>query len=96
MTAVYFLVVITAIGLVFAFGPRPRLNPTAGGTLVPSNLSMKDLDAWLIEAEATVPDLTPGAEASITFQEPDNPSKTSLSFLYLHGFSATRQETAPV
>ena len=35
MTAVYFLVVITAIGLVFAFGPRPRLNPTAGGTLVP-------------------------------------------------------------
>ena len=56
-----------------------------------------ELDAWLAASEHAVHEqfgLVPGAEKRITWVE--KPRVTQYSILYLHGFSATRQETAPL
>jgi len=52
------------------------------------------LEAWLAEREAVVPDLVPGAEKTIVWAG-ERDQKTKHSLIYLHGFSATRQEIAP-
>lgn len=52
------------------------------------------LDDWLAQTEQTIADITPGAEKTIEwFAEAGR--KTPLAVVYLHGFSATRQESAP-
>jgi len=56
-----------------------------------------DLDTWLDQNERQAADrygLVPGTEKRITRFGEGN--RTPYSVLYLHGFSATRQETAPL
>jgi len=56
-----------------------------------------DLDKWLDQNERQAADrygLVPGTEKRITRIGDGN--RTPYSVLYLHGFSATRQETAPL
>ncbi len=91
-------IIISGIVVLFVLGQyaRPRLNAKAPESLVPENLSPDELERWVNSKEDAVLDLTPGAEACIHWANPDDPGKTDLSFLYIHGFSATRQETAPV
>ena len=40
--------------------------------------------------------LIPGTEKRVVWRDPGSRSRTAYSIVYLHGFSATRQETAPV
>ena len=55
----------------------------------------KDLEQYLAESESAFSDIVPGAEKSIFWA--DEPGrKQPYSIIYLHGFSATRQETAPL
>ncbi len=56
-----------------------------------------DLDGWLASREQLVADrfgLVPGTEKRITWFSAGE--RTAWSVVYLHGFSATRQETAPL
>lgn len=56
-----------------------------------------DLDTWIASTEREVADrfgLVPGTEKRITWQSAGE--RTPYSVVYLHGFSATRQETAPL
>lgn len=56
-----------------------------------------DLNAWLGKSERQAADrygLVPGTEKRITWF--GEGKRTHYSILYLHGFSATRQETAPL
>ncbi len=85
------LVVVAILGVLALAGPRvdrstsyqmPNLND--------------DLDAWLENAESRFDDITRGAEKTIVWHDPQARDKTDYAFVYLHGFSATRQETAPV
>ena len=55
-----------------------------------------ELTAWLAAEEARFDDLVPGAEKHIQWVHPEAPAKTDLAVVYLHGFSATRQEVAPL
>ena len=57
--------------------------------------SLKDLDVWLTECEAQVPGLRPGVAAGIVWTQ-KGIQKTSVSLVYLPGYSATRGETFPV
>jgi esterase/lipase len=82
--------------LFISFGPRPKLNPRAPDSRVPEELSVTELAEWIEQEEKKVHNLTPGAEASIQWANPEKPARTETCFLYIHGFSATRQETAPV
>jgi alpha-beta hydrolase superfamily lysophospholipase len=55
-----------------------------------------DLDAYLAAEEARHADLRPGTEKRIAWADPARPNPTRLAVVYLHGFAATRQETAPL
>lgn len=63
-------------------------------TLRPVELP-KDLDQYLRDEEAGIPGITPGAEKDIAWAGAPG-VKTPFSIIYLHGFTATRQELAPV
>lgn len=77
-----------------------------GWSSQPANLTLPDgipllpadLDHYLSSAEAREREaygLVPGTEKRIRWFA-DSGEKTNLSLVYLHGFSATRQEVAPV
>ena len=55
----------------------------------------EDLDGYLNDLESGCDDLTPGAEKTIFWKHKDK-RKTHYAFIYLHGFSACRQESEPV
>ncbi|WP_116132239.1 carboxylesterase [Tropicimonas sp. IMCC34043] len=86
------LILILAVAAALFFGPREPVDRSA--TVDPASLPA-DLDAWLAEREAAVPNLRPGAEKRIVWAgEPG--VATPLSVVYLHGFSATSEEIRPV
>jgi len=76
--------------------PRPKLNPLPPPSLVPSELSLSDVKTWLETQEAIHPHVITGAEARIRLVDEEPPQKTRYAILHIHGFSACRQETAPV
>jgi esterase/lipase len=86
---------ITILGLVillvvFLCGPKPRV-------VIP-NLTLNlpdDLDQYLADSESRDSDIIPNTEKKIFWANPDR-SKTPLSIVYIHGYSATRQEVAPL
>ncbi len=88
---VLFIAVIAAI---FRFAPRPVLDAKLPGPQVPASLGPTELETWLIEHEAGHDGLIDGTDARIDWAA--EPGVTDLCFLYVHGFSATRQEIAPV
>jgi len=84
------VVLLVMLGLLFYAGPKVEVRTT----LDPINLP-QDLEGYLRESEAKFTDIVPGTEKTIIWAgEPGQ--KTPLSIVYLHGFSATRQETAPL
>ena len=87
-------IVMTALVLVFLFAPRPRLDPRVPQSKVPAGLSPEELEMWLHDHEAAHDHVIDGADATIAWA--DGPVKQDLCLLYVHGFSATRQETAPL
>ena len=70
--------------------------PTLGAA--PSTIDLpSDLDGWLAESEREADSLyglVPGSEKRIRWQQPGE--RTPLALVNLHGFSATRQELAPL
>ena len=75
---------------------RPKLSTQTPESRVPENLQIKDLSDWLVNYEAQQPFVVDGGAARIRYQDPESPDQTPLAFLGIHGFSACRQETAPV
>ena len=75
---------------------RPKLSNQTPTSRVPQNLPVKDLSGWLRDYEAQQPLVVDGGAARIRYQDPENPTQTPFAFLGIHGFSACRQETAPV
>lgn len=86
----------------YAMGPRAKVDErpftynavTVAG--LPSGDSLAGLPAIFdtVEARAGVTDTA--VRKRVRFAHPDAPSRTPWSVVYLHGFSATRQETAPL
>lgn len=82
------------LAAIFWFAPRPRLDPVAPPSQVPQDLPIENLPNWLHEHEQSHGHVIEGAEATIEWA--DGPAVTDLCILYVHGFSATRQEIAPI
>ena len=108
MTALYFAIgsitISVLIWLLARYG-GPTLNARAPESRVPIGLQYSDLVDWLKTQEDQLP-IVAGAESRILLAGPSkdgnglNPkgqdNKTPVSILHIHGFSACRQETAPV
>jgi alpha-beta hydrolase superfamily lysophospholipase len=87
------VVVVTAV--VYLVGPR-----NAPGQLTPSQRnpppqSIAALDEWLVASEAAYSDIKPGNAKGIVWNATPH-QRTAWSVVYLHGFSASRLETAPL
>ena len=83
-------VVVAVVALGIVLGPRAVVVPTLEEATLPD-----DLDAYLADTEARFADLVPGTEKTIVWADSAR-RQTALSVVYLHGFSATRQETRPL
>lgn len=84
-------VVVVALGVAAWWLTPPRLGGPPPAAAIPANI-----DRWLTESERAISDqfeLVPGTEKRVRWQQPGE--RTDYSVVYLHGFSATRQEIAP-
>ncbi|WP_334136130.1 alpha/beta hydrolase [Tepidimonas sp.] len=83
------LAVLWWAGPRYAFGPeQPAPRPVP-----PTDVAQ--LDAWLAAQEAGQPGLRPGAAKGIVWHGAPG-TRTRWAVVYLHGFTATRAETAPL
>ncbi len=89
-----FTLLVLVIGAILYFAPRPTLDPTPPSSGVPDHDDPDDLEQWLIDHEKNHEHVIEGAEATIIWA--GKKEVTDLSFVYIHGFSASRQETAPL
>ncbi|MEL6675654.1 MAG: alpha/beta fold hydrolase [Bacteroidota bacterium] len=70
------------------------IRPSKSLPAVPQDLTQ--LASWINTRESHVPFLKADNEARILFAEPGQKKKTALSVVYLHGFSASQGEGAPL
>ncbi|MEP5617520.1 MAG: alpha/beta hydrolase [Flavobacteriaceae bacterium] len=88
------LVFTFLIALVYFLGPKveePNLN-----TVLPEvSSNLVELENWISEKEAALPNIKPGNEATIIWHD-SVPKKTEYSIVYLHGWSASRMEGNPI
>ncbi len=82
--------VIAGVIILFLVGPRATIDLS----LKPIELP-EDLDHYLAESEAHFSDIIPDTEKTIIWANAAK-TKTPLAVIYLHGYSATRQEAAPL
>lgn len=75
---------------VFANGPRVEINTAIHPVELPS-----DLDSYLAGEESVYANLVPGTEKKIVWAGTPG-EQTNFSIVYIHGFSASRQEIAPL
>jgi esterase/lipase len=83
-----FLLLLLVV-VVFA-GPRVEIDPT----IHPIDLG-DDVALYLENTESAFDDITPGTEKKI-FWAAEAGEVTPLSVVYIHGFTASRQESAPL
>ncbi len=86
------LVVVLALVLFIWLGPRERIEGVARAPNLPAPA---ELDAWLADREAQVPNLRPDVAKRITWAG-EVGAVTPISIVYLHGFSASNAEIAPL
>jgi esterase/lipase len=87
--------VIVVLLAAFFLGP---VNDFGADTPTPRQAaptSINELDPWLAESEASFKALRAGTAKGIVWAEGEK-RKTAWSVVYIHGFSASRLETAPV
>lgn len=83
------------LALVFVLGPRVPVNTEVGPVSIPGS-GADGVAEYLAREESAFPDIVPGAEKRLEWADSASPTVTPLSVVYLHGFSATRQEVAPL
>lgn len=86
------LVLILGLVLLVWLAPREAITGVARAPSLPAPAA---LDAWLAEREATVPNLRADNAKRITWAG-EVGAVTPKSIVYLHGFSASNNEIAPV
>ncbi|MFV0375878.1 MAG: alpha/beta hydrolase [Mangrovibacterium sp.] len=81
------------LGFLYVIGPVPH-KPKLGTDLPTLNVPLKEFDHYLAVREAKLP-VKPGNEAIIYWANDSIRGQTDWCLLYLHGFSASREEGAP-
>ncbi len=91
------LVTAALLSIAVFAGPRTRVREpdmAAVRAIVPRDLAA--LPAWLTQREEQSGVFDTAVAKRVRFANATAPGRTPWSVVYLHGFSATRQETAPV
>lgn len=80
---------------VFLLGPVNDFGADTPTQRAPAPTALNELDGWLANSEASMQDLRPGTGKGIVWAN-DEKKRTPWSVVYIHGFSASRMETAPL
>lgn len=88
-------VVLAVLAIAFTLGPRVEIDTTIRPAQIPTDDPLA-LDPYLSRAEGHFGDLKEDVEKTVIWADPERPAKTRVALVYVHGFSATRQETAPL
>ena len=88
------LAALLAVAVFFA-GPRNAFGPDQAAPRAQAPSDLRALDTWLATQEAQVPGIKPGNAKGIVWAGAPG-RRTTWSVVYLHGFSASRLETAPL
>lgn len=86
---------LAVLAVVFFAGPRNSFGPDQPTSRPLPADSLAALDAWVKNSEAAYTDIKPGTGKEIVWNTPEK-TRTPWAVVYLHGFSASRLETAPV
>jgi lauroyl/myristoyl acyltransferase/esterase/lipase len=79
----------------FSLGPRRVADPSLLEVRLQSQ-EPAQIARELAAREAAIGDVDSACAARVVFADPESPAKTPVAIVYVHGFSATRQETAPL
>jgi esterase/lipase len=82
---------LAVLTLLTAFGPRIEVDTRLNSVTLPA-----DLDGHLAGSEARIPALRPQAQRRILWHDPASRQRTRYALIYLHGFSASPPEMAPM
>jgi esterase/lipase len=93
--AKWLLGIIIILFFAYFIGPRP---PKPSFTIIDNQLpsSLTELEKSVNDSEKMVKGLKPDNQARIVWADTSKKEKTKIAFLYLHGFSASQAEGAPV
>ena len=86
---------LAAVAATIALGPRNSFGPNQPTPRPAPPAQLSELDAWLAAQESAIPGVRPDAAKGIVWATAEK-KRTPVAVVYLHGFSATRQETAPM
>ncbi len=86
---------VLALAAALLLGPRNAYGPDQPSPRVAPPQDTMQLDAWLRAGEAQHPDLRPGTGKGIVWHGSVG-QRTPWAVVYLHGFSASRLEVAPL
>jgi esterase/lipase len=81
--------------MAFLAGPRNELGPLSPTPRARPPDNVAGLDEWLSNSESAYPDIRAGNAKGIVWHSAIK-ERTPWAVVYLHGFSASRLETAPV
>jgi pimeloyl-ACP methyl ester carboxylesterase len=91
---IYLIVVLaTAAAIAWFYGPRVEANTVT--SFDPASIG-SDPDAYLAASETRVSGIHDGLQKEIVWAYPASKAKTPLAIIYVHGFSASKNETRPV
>ena len=71
-------------------------RPSADHGVAARVAAAPDLDAFLTDREDSMPGVKPALRKAIRWHDPATRARTPIAVVYLHGFSASRGELAPV
>ena len=87
-------VVVLAVAIFFV-GPRNEFGSDTPTARAMPTQQLNELDAWIADSESKFSDIKPGTAKGIVWANPEQ-QKTPWAVVYVHGFSASKMETAPV
>ncbi|MEK0433620.1 MAG: hypothetical protein RL700_1827 [Pseudomonadota bacterium] len=86
---------LLALAALFFLGPVNEFGPDTPTARQAPPTALADLDPWLQTSESKFEGLLPGTAKGVVWASADK-QQTPWSVVYIHGFSATRLETAPL
>lgn len=84
----YFIITLLALGIIVHYLPSLPVKQ-------PALPAINEIENFIYESEKQFDDVIDGAEKTIVWAGDKN-RKTEFAVVYLHGYSATRQESAPL
>ncbi|MDX1500808.1 MAG: alpha/beta fold hydrolase [Thermoanaerobaculia bacterium] len=84
------------LGLALLLGPRPASLDETPLSPTPCFDRPAQVEAYLARSESRFDDVTPGTGKTVIWADPERRERTPAAVVLLHGFSASRQEVAPL